>query len=258
VASGVGARPRTIAAVNRVIAGTAVEPWVRLAVLGLVRVGIHVLPSDAERSVRFDAEMEEVMRRVLDPDSIVVDVGAHRGLYVRRAIALAPRGTHVAVEPLPKMAALLRSRFPGVEVHEVAASDVDGETSFRHVLPVPAYSGFARRPYDTYEERVEMLTVRTARLDDIVGERHVRFLKIDVEGAGEQVLAGARRLLAREQPYVAIDEGMPRGIWDELERAGLKVSTPPGWLARKPPLDFVDVPGASSAGRYSFLAHPAA
>jgi FkbM family methyltransferase len=247
---------RAVERVNRVVAGSALEPFLRSGVLGMARVGIHVLPAHAERSIQFDAEIEDVMRRVLDSDSTVVDIGAHRGLYVRRAIRLAPRGAHVAVEPLPEMAALLRTRFPGVEVHEVAASDSEGDASFRHVLSAPAYSGFARRPYDTYEELVDLLTVRLARVDDIVGERHVRFLKIDVEGAGEAVLRGARRLLARERPYVAIDEGMPRGIWDELDRAGLKVSTPPGWLAGGPPLDFDQARAENAAGRWCFLAHP--
>ena len=44
--------------------------------------------------------------------------------------------------------------------------------------------------------------VPIVRLDDVVTERPVRMIKMDVEGAEPQVLRGARRLLREDRPIV--------------------------------------------------------
>ena len=201
-----------------------------------------------------DLEISQVMKRVLRVDSTVLDVGAHRGLYLRQATRLAPKGEHIAIEPLPELARLLRRRFPRADVREVAVSDQPGTSQFRRVLSAPGYSGFSRREYDDYEERVELIQVRVERLDDIVGDRPVRFVKIDVEGVELDVLRGARELLRRERPYVVVD-GLPLDAWVEFEAAGMVISNPIDWLAGRPPLTRPDLEREMRSGRWSYLAH---
>jgi FkbM family methyltransferase len=201
-----------------------------------------------------DLEMSRVMKRVLRSDSTVLDIGAHRGLYIRQATKLAPAGRHIAVEPLPELAVLLRNRFPGTDVHQVAVSDWSGTSDFRRVLVAPGYSGFRRRDFDDYEEQVEIIQVAVKTLDDVVGDRAVRFMKVDVEGAELEVLRGARQLLERHRPYVVMD-GFPGEAWEEFERAGMVISNPVDWLAGMPPLSRSELDRAASGGRWSFLAH---
>ncbi|HYC76703.1 MAG TPA: hypothetical protein VEI02_03645, partial [Planctomycetota bacterium] len=66
----------------------------------------------------YDRRTFALIDRVLPVDGAAVDVGCHEGAVLRRILRRAPRGKHVAFEPLPAYAARLRSEFPGVEVRE--------------------------------------------------------------------------------------------------------------------------------------------
>jgi FkbM family methyltransferase len=66
------------------------------------------------------------MERELREDADCLDVGAHAGSVLREIVRLAPRGRHVAWEPLPGLAAGLRADFPGVAVREAALADQAG------------------------------------------------------------------------------------------------------------------------------------
>lgn len=158
------------------------------------------------RDERENRRIHALLAELLRPDSCVVDVGAHRGGFVRAALELAPRGRHRAFEPIPELAARLRARFPGVEVHELALSDRAGEVPFHCVVPVLGLSGLRRTALVPAGAEVRLLTVRTARLDDVLppGAR-VDILKVDVEGAELEVLRGARGLLRRCRPHVIFE-----------------------------------------------------
>jgi FkbM family methyltransferase len=149
-----------------------------------------------------------ILSYVLVEDSCCVDVGAHHGDVLALCRAFAPRGRHFAFEPIPALAAQLRERFPGVDVHELALSDEAGDADFHHVVTNPGYSGLRRRSYARPDERVETISVRTVRLDDVIpAEQRVHFIKIDVEGAEQQVLQGAVRTLSRWRPHVVFEHG---------------------------------------------------
>src|SRR5436309_1457110 len=70
----------------------------------------------------------------------------HGGSVLREMVRLAPRGRHVAWEPLPELAARLAEDFPTVEVRAAALSDRGGEREFAHVVDEPGWSGFVARP----------------------------------------------------------------------------------------------------------------
>lgn len=188
--------------------------------------------------VRQDREDGERLRallvQVLEPDSCCVDVGAHAGAVLEDVVRLSPRGCHVAYEPLPELAARLRERFPTVDVRAAALSDHVGEASFVHVRTRPSWSGFRERRYPG-RERLERITVPVEALDEALPESFVpAFIKIDVEGAEREVLAGAAGTLARHRPVVVFEHGLgsadhygtePRHLWELLvEGAGLEVS----------------------------------
>jgi len=154
-----------------------------------------------------------ILAYVLREDSCCVDVGCHLGDLLAHMVRLAPRGRHWAFEPLPDLAADLRRQFPTVAVHEAALSDHDGEAEFHHVVTNAGYSGLRRRSYDRPDERVELIRVRTRRLDDLLPADHpVDFIKIDVEGAELEVLRGALSTLRRCRPHVIFEHG--RGAAD--------------------------------------------
>jgi FkbM family methyltransferase len=110
------------------------------------------------------------------------------------------------VEPLPELAAALRERFPGVEVHEVALGETTGPAPFHRVVPQRGLSGLRRTPLVGKRDAVETITVATARLDDLLPpDRPVALLKIDVEGAELQALRGALGTIRRWRPTVIFE-----------------------------------------------------
>jgi FkbM family methyltransferase len=139
-----------------------------------------------------DAPEMRAWGRILRPDDLFVDVGAHVGLYTLWALdALA---VVIAVEPNPDAVGQLRENLAlngfSAEVVEAAVGAapgrmaMGGEDLLRQHLVLDGSSSPAATA--TVEVRV---------LDDVVGDRTVRGLKIDVEGAERLVLEGASRLL---------------------------------------------------------------
>jgi FkbM family methyltransferase len=150
-----------------------------------------------------------IMRTILRGDSCCIDVGAHVGAFLKEMIALCPNGRHYAFEPIPKLAAELKRRFPFVGVYDVALSDEDGRATFFHVENDPAYSGLRKRRYDISDPIIREIQVPTARLDNIIPPgQHIDFIKIDVEGAEFQVLRGAQRILEESSPSIIFEFGM--------------------------------------------------
>jgi FkbM family methyltransferase len=247
---------------KRLIQGTRVEPparwvWTQLRRSGIVRVPL--LPEDRWTIA--------IMERVLRIDSCCVDVGCCVGSILTHMVRLAPRGRHLAFEPLPPLAADLKRSFPGVEVFEAALADFEGDSTFQYVVTNPGYSGLRRREYPRPDETIETLRVRVERLDHLLPDpQRVDFIKIDVEGAVLQVLRGAERILRTQHPYVIFEHGKGSseyyGTTSEqvyeflVDGCGLRISLLPDWLKQKPPLDrdgFVAQWGGST---WYFVAHP--
>ena len=173
----------------------------------LRRVRRRFLPAHIRADIRDTQLLVALLEEVLEPDSDCLDVGAHAGSVLGEMVRLAPRGRHVAWEPLPAFADRLRERFPGVEVREAALGNEPGERAFAHVVDDPGWSGFRARPTPS-SGPVEELTVRVERLDDVLAEGvRPAFVKIDVEGAEEEVVLGAQETLRRHRPVVAFEHG---------------------------------------------------
>lgn len=107
-------------------------------------------------------------------------VGAHEGEEVEHLLAAGV--THLTLfEPIPRLAANLRTRFPAVEVVQAACSDRAGTA----VLHIPARTNMATLA-DTDGDTVEVPTVR---LDEVCPDADAAV--IDVQGHEMQVLAAA-------------------------------------------------------------------
>lgn len=204
------------------------------------------------------------LRTALGPGDDAIDVGAHTGDVTRQILTSAPGGKLLAVEPLPHLAAALRSTMPGsVIVEQVALTDAEpGEVEFLHVKNDPGYSGLRERDYPQDPE-FERLTVQTQRLDALVEQHGLRpkLIKIDVEGAELHVLRSARRTITEFKPVVIVEHGSaaegygesPATFFDLATELGLRVFNFDG----HDPYDrqgFIDAVGPD--GYFNFLLRP--
>ena len=146
----------------------------------------------------------------LGPDSNCLDIGANEGTFLRPIVRVAPSGHHIAYEPVPSFAALLRARFPDVEIRERALSNMEGERTMLHVLE-QGHEGYSSLSGAFIPDgfRTELLTVHSERLDDHIPDGWLPdFIKIDVEGEELPLLEGARETLSKARPVVAIEHGL--------------------------------------------------
>lgn len=152
---------------------------------------------------RGEAEVR-LLPMLVDRRRNAVDVGANKGTY---SYFLGRLARHVyAFEPNPKMFRILaRGAGGNVTVSPLALSDCNGTAEFR----VPR----GRRGYSNQggslsavkvADNFAAVAVETRKLDDLA-LRDIGFIKIDVEGFEEPVLAGARATIARDRPTLLIE-----------------------------------------------------
>lgn len=149
----------------------------------------------------YESEKQRAFVKEITEGMTVYDVGANVGFYsLLAARCVGDSGRVYAFEPLPANVAYLRrhvqmNQLHQVDVHPVAVSDARGPVRFA--------------PGDN--RAVGQITlggaleVQSVTLDDFVfneGNRPPQVIKIDVEGAEELVLEGARRILRECQPVL--------------------------------------------------------
>lgn len=188
-----------------------------------VGFGVHVMMDGV-----WEGWLSVFMFRRIRPGMTVVDVGANHGYYsVVFADLVGPEGRVFAIEPNPDTAPLLRrsvsvnglsERVTVVEAAAVAGEAVAlpfraeaGEPKNARLIPVDAAAG----PGD--------VQVAGATLDAVLASvARVDFMKIDVEGAEEQALAGAMTVIRRDRPDILLEFNVhrcadPVGLLDMLE-----------------------------------------
>jgi FkbM family methyltransferase len=134
-----------------------------------------------------------------------IDVGANRGYYSWALASVA--ATVEAFEPNPLLAKFARAKLGRkARVHEVALSDHGGAATL--YIPRRAsgsslhITGNLGNVYP--QKSVDRIQVRLSTLDSY-SFKNVGFIKIDVEGAEMEVLAGARETILINRPTILIE-----------------------------------------------------
>jgi FkbM family methyltransferase len=151
-----------------------------------------------------DRFLDACLARLVQSNWHCVDVGAHIGAVSHRLSRLAPRGRLTIVEPRPAATAALRARFPQAVLHQAAVSDRAGEAVFHENVAHPAFSSLSDR---AMRGPSRAIPVQLARLDDLMRDERVDFLKLDVEGHEPAALLGAEDVLRTRQPVVLFEAG---------------------------------------------------
>lgn len=167
----------------------------------------------------------DVLRRLIQPGMAVADVGANIGLLTLvMAWATGPAGRVIAFEPeaiprsnLEKMKHL--NGLSWVEVRDQAVGEKPGRLTF-HVSDIIGHSSLYALPE---AEEARTIEVEVVRLDDVAPAKRLDVVKIDVEGAELDVLAGMKGVIAKNPDLAIIAEFGP----EHLKRVG---QTPVQWF----------------------------
>jgi FkbM family methyltransferase len=185
---------------------------------------LAALYAGARQELHEEIAISAVLASTLRGDATYVDLGTNRGQILREAVRVAPRGRHIAFEPIPALAAALTRAFPDVECRQAALGARPGTARFCHFRSLDGWSGLQRSP-EISDERgdPEYITVNVSTLDAEIGDLMPRVLKIDVEGAELDVVEGGRSLLAHARPLVIFEHlaeaaalygASPEALWD--------------------------------------------
>jgi FkbM family methyltransferase len=171
-----------------------------------------------------------VLRKLLAPGMTAVDIGANVGaLTLACARAVGPSGKVYAFEPEPAFASLLDQTFDlngisWIKVERKAISHCNGRANF-HVSPIGGHSSLYELPPEERTRQME-IEVDTSRLDDILPrDAAVDLVKMDVEGAELDVLAGMPETIKNNPELAIIAEFGPSHL------ANQKI-TPEQWTDR--------------------------
>lgn len=167
----------------------------------------------------------DVLRRLVQPGMVVADVGANIGLLTLiMAWAAGPSGKVIAFEPeaipranLEKMRHL--NGLSWVEVRDQAVGAQAGQLTF-HVSDIIGHSSLYALPETEGSREIQ---VEVVRLDDVAPAKRMDVVKIDVEGAELDVLAGMSGLIAKNKDLAIVAEFGP----EHLGRVG---QTPAQWF----------------------------
>lgn len=135
---------------------------------------------------------------------LFVDVGANVGAYTILAAAVGARA--ISFEPVSIAARHLAENVRVndfadlVEVRQAAVGSAPGE------VRISTGGDTVNRVLAEAEPSLESAIVPVERLDDVLGERLINLLKVDVEGWEQEVFAGAATLIANRRIEAVIVE----------------------------------------------------
>lgn len=150
-----------------------------------------------------------LLSQLIRPGFVAVEVGANIGTHtVPMARAVGPQGWVIAVEPQRIIhqylcANISLNSLSNVEVYH------NGCGAHNSMMVVPPVDYF-RTPLNNFggislQKQGNGEKVQVRPLDDIIGERHVHFVKIDVEGMETEVLRGAKKAIKRCRPLLYVE-----------------------------------------------------
>lgn len=153
-------------------------------------------------------EMQFVLN-ILGESDCFIDVGANMGVYSLLASSKITKGKIFAFEPSPKVLLQLQenvsfnNKGDSIKVIKKAVSEKNGYVNF-DISRNPDYNHIS---YDSSKK--EVLRVKTVTLDKFIADnklKHIKLIKIDVEGAEQMVLNGLQKSLKSKLVDIMIVE----------------------------------------------------
>ena len=180
----------------------------------------YLLKKRLDRAIKKVYEEELlILDKVVDKKLECVDVGVYRGVYTYQ---LSKISKHVhAFEPNPLLFSYLNKNLKklaeNITLYENALSDVDATVDLKvpkrfNTLNKKNYEEMYKLGAATIHEKNLLnnesfitFKIRTKKLDNILKNNNIGFIKIDVEGHEENVLNGAKEIIKKNKPVLLVE-----------------------------------------------------
>lgn len=159
-----------------------------------------------------DRNERALLRSLIKPGMIVLDIGANIGIYSCFLSRLVGKGGVVyAFEPDPINFSRLVKNTQGIK-NIIPVHTAVGEKTGELNLYISDDMNVDHRSYDSGDKR-RCVKVPVVRLDDYFNkDQHIDFMKIDVQGYEYNILQGAKRTIDLSSNLKMIMEFWPYGL----------------------------------------------
>lgn len=154
----------------------------------------------------YEPDILKLIQEHLHEGGTFIDIGANIGQHsLFAATHVGQTGQVIAFEPIPRIAAQLRSsltlnKLSNVTINEVACSDTEGEARLTLVTGNIGGSSLHRKTDQN------SILVKTQPADNFTAElARIDLIKIDAEGHELEVLRGLEITLAKHKPALIIE-----------------------------------------------------
>ena len=165
------------------------------------------------RHGNYDPDICEMIEKTIAPGAVCLDIGANIGFWSNFLATKCKAKTVIAIEPEPENFALLQYN---VELNRNQSKvkrfncAVGAEPSKLKLFLSKDNAG-DHQLYASGESR-ESVEVDVKRVDDLVGDQKIDFIKMDVQGYEPFVLQGMTELFERNSQVKILTEFWPKGI----------------------------------------------
>lgn len=160
-----------------------------------------------EKAAYFD--LEEL--RPCKKQEVFVDAGCFDGCTTKRFFEwCGGKGYSYCLEPDGQNIDTIREKLAGYENYEIIDRAAWSKTT---VLSMDAKGSFATSVAESGLQG-RLKKVQATALDDILADKKVTFIKMDIEGAEVEALYGAKQIITKQKPRLAISVyHKPDDIW---------------------------------------------
>lgn len=175
-------------------------------------------------------DYEEILKngysKLILPNDVVIDVGAHTGRHLKNFIQLVGcYGMVHGIEPLPEQFNYLKATYrqTNTQLHNIALSDFEGQSDFCFAEGQPEESGLKQRIYNNPKEVIpKNIKVQVRTINNYFEKiDRLSYVKIDAEGAEISILNGGEKIINKFRPFISVEYGYPSYSVYGLENVSL-------------------------------------
>lgn len=167
-------------------------------------------------SYKHENIIELSYRSFLNKGDVAIDIGAHKGSHTwPMSDAVGENGVVHAFEAINRLYVTLllqqkAKKINNVKLYHLPVAEVQKDIKFTIFTGNEGLSGIVARDdlEESCYEHMQELSMHACPLDGLLPETlPVKYIKIDIEGGEYHALKGAVKLLTRQRPIIAFENG---------------------------------------------------